>query len=246
MKKDVINNMKNKKTIAIIIALIVLIILVGIYFLTEKSSSDAAKFKEEYETLNGTIREKDGKTIRSITIPINNPMVYATEDEVVEMINNKETFLIYFGFEDCPWCRSILPNLIKAANDLKLNKIYYVNIKDIRDTIELKNGKLTTTKEGSEGYYQLLELLDNVLDDYAIQDEDNNTIYTEEKRIFAPNIVAIINGNAEKMTDGISEEQTDGYMELTKSMNQESYDYFKCIINCIMESEKTCPKEKTC
>lgn len=238
--------MKDKKTMFLIIGLLILLVLVGDYFLTVKNNTDAKKFKQEYESLNGTIREKDGKTIRNITIPLNNPMVYITEDEVVEMINNKDTFLIYFGFEDCPWCRSVLPNLIEAANDLGLNKIYYVNIKEIRDTIELKDDQLTTTKEGSVGYYQLLELLDNVLDDYTIKDNDNNTISAEEKRIFAPNVVAIINGKAAKITDGISEQQTDGYMNLTTSMNEESYNKFKCIINCILDTKKTCSKEKNC
>lgn len=239
--------MKDKKTIILLISLIILLILVATYFTTGKNNNqDAIKFKQEYESLNGTTREKDGKTIRSITIPRNNPIIYSDEDEVIEMIETKKTFLIYFGFEDCPWCRSVIPNLISAANDLDLDKIYYVNVKEIRDTIEFKNGKLETTKKGTNGYYELLKILDNVLENYIIEDADGNEKNTEEKRIFAPNVVAIVDGKAVKSTSGISKKQTDGYMKLTKSMNKESYNEFKCLINCIIDSKKVCSKEKKC
>ena len=52
--------------------------------------TDAERFKEEYESINGTIREKDGKTIRTITIADDNPIVYATAEEIAEKIDNKE------------------------------------------------------------------------------------------------------------------------------------------------------------
>jgi thiol-disulfide isomerase/thioredoxin len=236
--------LKDKKNIAIIIGIIILIILSLIYCIN--SNNDAIKFKKEYESLNGTTREKDGKTIRSINIPKNNPMIYSTADEVVKMINDKQTFLVYFGFEDCPWCRSVITNLIKAANDANLDKIYYVNIKEIRDNIELIDGKPQTVEKGSKGYYKLLKLLDNVLEDYNIEDNDGNKVSTGEKRIYAPNVIAIVNGKAKKLTEGISQKQTDGYMKLTKSMNKESYDDFKCVINCLLETQKTCSKESKC
>jgi thiol-disulfide isomerase/thioredoxin len=236
--------LKDKKNIAIIIGIIILIILSLIYCIN--SNNDAIKFKKEYESLNGTTREKDGKTIRSINISKNNPMIYSTADEVVKMINDKQTFLVYFGFEDCPWCRSVITNLIKAANDANLDKIYYVNIKEIRDNIELIDGKPQTVEKGSKGYYKLLKLLDNVLEDYNIEDNDGNKVSTGEKRIYAPNVIAIVNGKAKKLTEGISQKQTDGYMKLTKSMNKESYDDFKCVINCLLETQKTCSKESKC
>lgn len=239
--------MKDKRTIFLIIGIVIVIALAITYFITGKNNNkDSIKFKEEYEELNGTIREKDGKEIRSVTIPENNPMIYSDEDEIVDMINNKETFVVYFGFEDCPWCRSVIPNLIASANDLGLEKIYYVNVKEIRDTIEYKDGELTTTQKGTSGYYKLLKLLDNVLDDYTITDEDDNEIQANEKRIYAPNVVAVVKGKAKKMTDGISKDQTDGYMKLTKSMNKESYEAFKCIIDCILDKPQVCSKEKAC
>lgn len=236
-----------KKNIIIIIGIVILVILVGLYFMFGNDSmSDALKFKIEYESLNGTTREKDGKIIRSITISKNNPMIYSSAEEIIELMNNKETFLVYFGFSDCPWCRSVVTTLIECANDLGLDKVYYVDVKEIRDVIEINdNGELETTVTGSDGYYQLIEKLSNVLSDYTLTEGDNQ-ILVGEKRIYAPNVVAVVNGEAVQVTDGISESQTDGYMELTDEMIDETYQDFKCIIKCVQDTKITCDINNEC
>ena len=237
--------MKNK---IIIIAIILILILgVGIFFFMnnqkEENSGDALKFKEEYESLNGTKREKDGKTIRTIKIDKDNPMVYKDASEIVKMINNKETFVVYFGFADCPWCRSILPTLIKVAKDLELDKIYYVDVKEIRDVLELdENGKIKTTTKGSDAYYELLKQLDNVLADYTLMDAEENKIETGEKRIYAPNVVTVVDGKAKKLESGISDKQTDGYMKLTDEISKDMYNKLKNTLKIIVDKD-TCSLE---
>ena len=52
--------------------------------------TDALKFKEEYEKVNG--EEVYGKKARELDIPEDNPFVYATAEEVVEMIEDEKTF----------------------------------------------------------------------------------------------------------------------------------------------------------
>lgn len=239
--------MNKKRNIFLGIGFVLLIVLVALYFWTDqKQQNDAILFKKEYEALNNTIREKDGKKIRSITIEKKNPIIYANEEDIIKKINNKDTFLIYFGFAECPWCRSVLPNLIKAANDLNLTEIYYVDVLEIRDVIEANENKepITTTK-GSDGYYELISLLADVLDDYTIKNGDE-TISTGEKRIFAPTVVAVVEGKATQATDGISEKQNNGYMKLTEEMNKESYQKFECIIKCITQNSKICTSNKAC
>ena len=81
------------------------------------SDSDAIRFKNDYESLNGVENEDNGKEFRSINILEDNPMVYKEAGDIIDMINNKESFVVYFGFTRCPWCRSIVSTLIEVAND---------------------------------------------------------------------------------------------------------------------------------
>lgn len=247
MKKNK-NNVNNKSNlIKLIIVLVVTIaILVGALLIFNNQNSDAVKFKKEYESLNDTKREKDGQIIRSITIPKNNPMVYKEAEEIVDMINNKESFVVYFGFNDCPWCRSVIPTLIEVSKDEGLDKIYYVDVKDIRDEMMVnEEGKAVTSKKGSEGYYKLLKALDGVLDDYNLR-KDETSVSTNEKRIYAPNVVAVVNGKPEKLESGISEKQSNAYMKLTEEMKKETYEKFKCLIKCVTESSKSCSPKAGC
>lgn len=206
-----------------------------------KELSDAKKFKQEYESLNNV--NDNGKRVRSINIDINNPFVYVTEKDIINLIDKKETFVVYFGFAKCPWCRSVLPSLIDAANDLGIEKIYYVDIKDARDILKVdENKNIIKEKDGTKEYYLLIEKLNNVLSDYELTTPDGEKIVTGEKRIYAPNIVSIINGKAESLEDGISEKQIDAYMKLTDDMKKESYDLFKCSLKCIIDSKNFCNK----
>ena len=228
-----------KKILVIITILVLTMVSVGCKK-EEKTLTDAVKFKEEYEALNGQKNQND-VAYREITISEDNPFIYTTAEEVVKKIDNGETFAIYFGFKSCPWCRSILPTLIKVADDLNINKIYYVDVLEVRNTYELNDkNKPEETKKGSEGYYELLERLDNVLSDYTLTDSKGKTVKVGEKRIYAPNIVSIVDGKAEKLTEGISEFQTDGYMELTQEMQDESYDKIKCVLDCLAEDVEAC------
>ncbi len=236
-----------KKKIGIIILMLFVILGIILLCIYKQNTTDAIKFKREYESLNGTIREKDGKTIRTLSIDKDNPFVYKKAEEIVDKMDNKETFVVYFGFSDCPWCRSVLPTLIKAAKDFELDSIYYVDIKEIRDELSIdKNGKVVTEKKGSKGYYELLKRFDNILEDYTLTDEQNKEINTKEKRIYAPNIIGVVKGKAEKLTTGISEKQTDGYMKLTDEMKEDTYNQFKCVLKCVTEKDKTCSIDKGC
>ncbi len=227
--------------------LLLCIIFVSLFMLSACGKTDAVKFKEEYEALNGTT-SKSGSKIRELTIDENNPIIYKSADELVKMIEDKKSFVVYFGFAACPWCRSVLPTLFKVSNDLGLDKIYYVDVLEIRDTLELDSDNHPITKErGTDAYYKLLDLLNDVLDDYSMKDADGNPVDTSEKRIYAPNVVGIVNGKADKMTTGISSLQTDGYMELTEEMINETYEKFKCIVNCVLDSKAAaCPLDKGC
>ena len=153
IKKDIIvseggSNMKK--------ILITLILFISIFAITGcnkkeevKELTDAQKFKKEYESING--KELYGQKARELSIPENNPFVYSNANEILEKIDNKETFIVYFGFKTCPWCRSVIEELINVAEENNIDKIYYVNVKNIRDVKEIdEDGKVKTTKEGTK------------------------------------------------------------------------------------------------
>ncbi len=220
----------NKKCFAIILLVIMLLIFTGCSNKKQTELTDADRFKEEYEGLNGQ-SNTNGKEYRSVEISDSNPFVYASAEEIVEKIDNQETFAVYFGFKSCPWCRSIISTLIEVAKDNAVNKIYYVDVIDIRDTLEINDkGEVVTSKKGTDGYYQLLEKLDNVLNDYTLTNKSNKTVKTGEKRIYAPNVVTIVKGEAKSLESGISEKQTDAYQDLTKEMVNETYSKFEKIL----------------
>lgn len=227
-----------KKITILALTLVVLFTLTG----CTNKDTDAYKFKEEYEKINNQ-KSKSGKMIRPLKISEDNPFVYSTCKEIVEKIENKESFIVYFGFNDCPWCRSIITQLIKASKDKKVDKIYYVDVKEIRDVKDFdESGNIITTKEGDESYMKLLELLDNVLSDYELT-KDDEKISTNEKRIYAPNVVAISDGKALQLETGISDKLTDPYGRLTDEIEKYAYNKFKCLIKCLEEASITCQKD---
>lgn len=61
-----------------------------------------------------------------------NEYVYVKSNvkEMYEKVNNKETFVIYFGFARCPWCRDIMPILDEASKKSNNEIVYYVNTRE--------------------------------------------------------------------------------------------------------------------
>lgn len=219
-----------------------LVLLFGLFLVgCNNSSTDALKFKEEYESLNGE-KTDSGSKYRSLNIPKDNPFAYSTAKEINTKIDKGDTFIVYFGFSKCPWCRSIMEQFIKVAKDNNVNTIYYVDVLDIRDVKEVQDGEVVTTKEGDKDYMSLIEKIGNVLEDYTITEANGNKVSANEKRIYAPNVVVISQGKAIKMETGIADELKEPYSELTTAMRKDTYDKLKCIMKCFNEEKITCSK----
>lgn len=239
--------MKDNKLFIIIVTVLAAIVLVlNIQkVISNNSQTDGIKFKEEYEKLNGK-KNDQGKKYREITIDSKNKMVYKTTEEVLDLIDKKKSFVLYFGFDTCPWCRSVVPTLASISKELN-QEVYYIDVKDIRDTFELDDdNKPKLVKKGSKDYSKLLEKLEPVLEDYTLTDSDNNEIKVGEKRIYAPSIVSVIDGKAKELTTGISDKQTDGYMKLTKEMEKDTYNKIKKVLKQVSDKKNTCYLDKGC
>jgi thiol-disulfide isomerase/thioredoxin len=230
--------------IVTVLAAIVLVLNIQ-KVISNNSQTDGIKFKEEYEKLNGK-KNNQGKKYREITIDSKNKMVYKTTEEVLNLIGKKKSFVLYFGFDTCPWCRSVVPTLASISKELN-QEVYYIDVKDIRDTFELDDdNKPKLVKKGSKDYGKLLEKLEPVLEDYTLTDSDNNDIKVGKKRIYAPSIVSVIDGKAKELTTGISDKQTDGYMKLTKEMEKDTYNKIKKVLKQVSDKNNTCYLDKGC
>ena len=237
--------MKDNKLFMIIVTVLAAVVLVLNIQKVITNNTDNIKFKEEYEKLNGK-KNDQGKKYREITIDSKNKIVYKTTEEVLDLIDKKKSFVLYFGFDTCPWCRSVVPTLASISKELN-QKVYYIDVKDIRDSYELDDdNKPKLVKKGSKDYSKLLEKLEPVLEDYTLTDSDNNEIKVGEKRIYAPNIISVINGEAKELTTGISDKQTEGYMKLTKEMEKETYNKIKKVLKQVKDKNSTCDLDKGC
>ena len=227
--------------------LLVIVLLIGAFFIYYKANvidknTDAYKFKVEYESLNNKESYGNNK-YRELNIDKDNMIKYSSAKEVLDKINNNESFIVYFGFAKCPWCRSMIENLLSLAKQNN-EVIYYVDVLEIRDTLEVKDGKVVVSKKGDTNYMKLLEKLDDVLDDYSLEIDDIK-YETNEKRIYAPNVVAIINGKAVKKVEGVSEKLTNPYGKITDEMKKDSIDQLNCIFKCL-EELGVCKKPNAC
>lgn len=246
-------NKKRKIAMAFVVVLFILVALEIVYIFSELYTeseipepvvTDAMKFKEEYESLNGE-KNSSGVDIRVLSIAEDNPFIYATADEVASMMDNKETFVVYFGFKSCPWCRSVLPSLIESAKENNVTKIYYVDVLKIRDRYELdENNKAVKTVEGTEGYYKLLERMDKVLDDYEpltykVKKKTKKAVIGE-KRIYAPNVVTVKDGEAVALESGIVDDLNNAYMEIDDGLKCQIKERFKCLFETIENQNYVC------
>lgn len=206
------------------IVLILVLWLFKQYFTNvNEFTSDSVAFKNEYENLNGE-ESSSGYTYMALSLPDTKNVKYATQDDVVNMLTNG-TGIIYFGFPECPWCRNIITPLLEVVNDNGLSLLYYNNKED-RDIKELDdNGNIITTKEGSDDYYEIVDLLSDYLGEYkGLSDESI-------KRLYYPTVVFVDHGEIKGVHIGTVESHTVGTNELTIQQKDELKDIYQNYID---------------
>lgn len=213
------------------ISLVVLFCGFLIYKNNSKSMNDALKFKTEYEVLNGQ-KNSTGGTYTKIDIPEDNPIIYKKPKEIVDVLKN-ETAIVYFGFPSNFVCRNILETLFQVASDKKVDKIYYVNIENIRDMYVFDGTvKPKETKKGTEAYYSILEFFGDKLGEYYVKDKNGNGFDAGVKRLGSPTIVAIKDGEIKDMFN-IEEDRI--YAPIDEKQKKEIYNLFEKLIESIQE-----------
>ena len=157
--------MKNK--ILYIIITICILLAIGICaFLVinheEEALTDAEQFKQDFEQYNGLTYEDTGGPVINVTIPSDNPFIYKTGKEIVEILNNENAYIL-FGYSSCPLTRAAIEVLIVAAEEEDIDTIYYIDIKDIRDEFVPGESIIPEQiKEGSKAYYDIVNFASQI------------------------------------------------------------------------------------
>lgn len=233
--------MKNK-VLYIVIGLCVLLVIGLCIFLVinhkEEVLTDAEKFKQDFEQYNGLTYEDTNESVIDVSIPSDNPFIYKTGKEIVDILNNEDAYVL-FGYSSCPLTRAAIETLIAAAEEENIATIYYVDIRDIRDEFVPGESIIPEqTKEGSEAYYEIVNFFGSRLDEYYVSSEDGFYLYdTGVRRVLSPTLVAVSGGkvidmhqelvdsytyNNKELNDEQKEELKDIYKEILISLNEES------------------------
>ena len=235
----------NKIILGGIIVLALAIVGVCIYSVSKNKDniqvSDSVKFKEEYESLNGSVSD-NGNVYYEVSLSLDNPVKYKTDEEIVDVLN-KESAVIYFGYASCGDCRYIIKPLMEALKAQNVDTLYYVNIEDIRDAYVVSgDNKVEKTKEGTEGYQKILKILKNYLNEYYVFDDSGNEYDTKTKRLAAPTVVAVKSGEVKALYEGVVED-FDGVLD--KDSYEVLYNIYNNLIS-LTKDDGICTTSESC
>lgn len=180
----------------IIIVTVLILLFAGIYLYIDSiqnhsdstNTTDAFRFKNEYESLNGK-KDQEGNIYPELTISKQNPILYISSDEVLKLLDSG-TGIIYIGSPKSFGCREMIPILMSVSAELGVDEVYYFDATSIRDKKERNSetNEIETITEGTEEYYDIVSRLEEYLPAY--KELEDETI----KRLYFPTVVAVKNG----------------------------------------------------
>ena len=128
-------------------------------------------------------------------------LVETDVDEVIRLMNDKESFIVFFSYEDCPYCNMIMPYVNEVAEETG-QQVGYINTRkdpSWQSNIDIK------------GY----DLVVKYFGDYLQEDENG------VKHLYTPVIYCVKNGNIAARHDGVMpEEDIDPDQPLTNSQEE--------------------------
>jgi predicted bacteriocin transport accessory protein len=150
---------KDRKRLIMLLSCIILVLSFALIYLNtdlfrktkvgtviDNNVSDNIRFYREYPSVD-----------------TNNIYYYSTFDEVTEMLTSG-TGIVFFGFPACPYCQVYAPVLDEVARERSIEKIYYLNIKEMRE-------------KDTDEYKRLVEIVDKYLE---VDEKGNKKIYVPE------------------------------------------------------------------
>lgn len=211
--------MKNKVVIIFSVFILGIVMISVLLFLKNDNgdvqyTEDEVKFKDEYENLNGYELAED-YVLKNIDVEMDSNVDYVNDDEVLSLLNNG-TNIIYFGWADCNWCRSIVPSLIETLKENSIDTLYYYDFKNLRTSYE-NNEDETKVKL----YEDIIKIIGKEIESVF----DENSPKSGEKKILAPTVVFIKNGEFL----GLHVKSVDGQLNSTDELNDTQKEELKNI-----------------
>lgn len=243
--KAFFNNKLNVITFIGVIV-VILIVLFFVFFSDNNGvgslfseASDSVKFEDEYEDLNNKTVDGD-KKYPKVKLPSNNLIKYSTIEEVLNIFNNKEDAVVYFGYSTCLYCRNAIQVLLDTAVDTELDELLYIDIEDYWDVKELDaNNNIITTKEPHVKYYELLNVLgDELITDYVLLNSNGEEVKTGDKRIQYPLVIFIADGSVVSYNIGTLFSQDDPFVEMDDSQVEGLSKIYRYGIMDVVDSKK--------
>ena len=231
--------MKKKLMVVASLLMIVGLTLTGCTF-KEQPREAALNFKAEYERLNGK-EVREGLSWRSLNISETNPYIKTTPEDIANKIKNGETFYLYVGDDQCPWCRSGIEKMIEVAKKNNVKDIYYIDFWNdehqeiLRDLYEVEIGKknkvtFNQTREASDAYKTLIDAVKDFAQDYTIT-KDGKTYNVGVKRVFGGDHFYFKDGKCEKYVSLRSDKLKGAFDELTEEVLKDQEDKFNEFFN---------------
>ena len=160
---------------------------------------DSIKFAEEYPLVDS-----------------DNIFVFRTAEQTAQILE-KGTGVVFLGFKECSWCQLYVVLLHDAALEMKMNRIFYCDIRDDR----LNN---------TEGYQKIVSILGDTL---QYDDEGNSRVYVPD--------VTIVNDGKIILRDFETSKETLGYETAQEYWNEERVTALKSRLKEGMNSlDKNC------
>ena len=219
--------MKENKVFICLLGVVFLILGICLFLSFYKGNNDIKKsdaiiIKELYESKN----DEDGYV--KVSLGEDNPFVQKSEEEIVKILKEK-TGIIVFATHESNASRSVISLLSDVAHELKYGSISYLDVKDVRDEYSLDNLHNTILdKDGTKGYKHILEVLDEELMPYIIENSDGTKVNVGESRIYMPTIVAVYNGKIQSVHTITTNED--------KIIDEKEKDNLKGIFKTMIES----------
>lgn len=162
--------------------------------------SDTEKFIEQYESYNLTsyLSNNRSKLHRSVTLNHDADISYISYKDAIQKFNNRDSFVLYYGWPTCPYCRALVEPFLNAAANTN-TKIYVIELPDedyetSRTNYEWKDGEVVTTNTNDD-YEEFIEALggnDTFTEKIVYKDDDDTEgVDTGKATMYAPTILLI-------------------------------------------------------